>query len=190
MRGNINQETEGRLNVTVPSIRAYVLPWENKFSQIGFMSFCALAATIATGGSMVLVGLFVFFNDIFNIFSAVPVHREIPSMMTVIGNIIFAPVVETALMIALLRLFVRIGLSPIASVVLSAVIWAFLHGTLAPLRFAGTMWSFLVFGYSYFLWSRRQPSRGFGAASLTHSYVNILPTALMFVQYYALPSTR
>lgn len=180
-------EIEALPEVGMPGNAARALPWAYKFRQIGFKRFCLLAAAIAFTGSTTLLGLFMLANHVFDMFPAVPAVYEQPGVMMVFGNLVFAPVVETVLMIALLKLFVRAGLSRLASIVLSALIWAFLHGTLAPLRFGGTIWSFFVFGYCYYLWCDRQPNRAFAAACLPHTCVNLLPTVAIFVDYYAFP---
>jgi len=183
----MRHEIEASSEASARSVAAQLLPWECKFRKVGFMRFCLLAAVVAFVGSAILSGGLVLANHVFNIFPASAVSREEPSAAMIFGNLVFAPVVETALMIALLNLFVRVKLSQLISITLSAVIWALLHGTLAPIRFASTIWSFFVFGYVYFLWSSRRPNRGFAAACLTHSYVNVIPTVAMFIEYYALP---
>ena len=107
-----------------------------------------------------LMGLFMWASHVFSIAPASPVVHEQPGLMMIFGNLVLAPVVETVVMILLLKLFVRAGLSRLASIVLSAVLWALLHGTLRPMRFGGSIWRFFVFGYCYFLWSGRRPSAG------------------------------
>jgi len=180
-------EIEALPEVGIRSSAAYALPWEYKFRQTGFKRFCLLAAAIAFTGSTALFGLFMWANHVFDIFPASPARYEQPGVIMIFGNLVFAPVIETGLMIALLKLFVRAGLSRLASIVLSAVLWAFLHGTLAPLRFGGTIWSFFVFGYCYSLWFDRQPNRAFAAACLPHTCLNLLPTIAIFGGYYAFP---
>lgn len=180
-------EIEALPEVGMPGSAAHALPWDYKFRQIRFQRFCLLAAAIAFTGSTTLLGLFMWAKHVFDIFPASPAVYEQPGVMMLFGNLVFAPVVETVLMIALLKLFVRAGLSRLASIVLSAVIWACLHGALAPMRFGGTIWSFFVFGYCYFIWSDRQPNRAFAAACLAHTYVNFLATVAILLDYYAFP---
>jgi membrane protease YdiL (CAAX protease family) len=135
---------------------------------------------------MALLGMAVVANDLFKY--APPLHgsAERPGIWTIFGNLVFAPVVETVLLIGLLKLLVRIKLHEVVAIVVSAILWGVLHGTLEPLRFFGSIWSFAVFGYSYFLWHRRQPDRGFAAASVTHGLVNAVSTLFIFFDYYAL----
>lgn len=161
------------------------LPWVRKLDQIGFKRYCVIAGTIAVSGSMALLGMAVVANDLFKF--APPLHgfAERPGIWTIVGNLVFAPVIETVLLIGLLKLLVRIRLREVVAIVVSAILWGALHGTLAPLRFFGSIWSFAVFGYSYFFWRHRQPDRGFAAASVTHGLVNAVSTIFIFVDYYA-----
>ena len=169
---------------SVPSLAVQSLPWEKKFCQLGFKTYCLLAAAIALFGSLILIGFFLLWNNAFSVFPSMAMFPEQPTIATIFGNLVFAPIVETALMIALLELLVRVRLSKLASIGLSALLWGFLHGTLSPMRFAGSIWSFFVFGYSYFLWSRRDRKSGFWAASLPHTIVNTVPTLVVFLEYY------
>ena len=161
------------------------LPWEPRLARMGLKRYCAFAAAIALAGSAALFGLATFLNHLCH-FTA-PFHDPAgrPGVGTVFGNVLFAPVVETALLIGLLKLLVRCRLSETAAVTVSAIVWGILHGTQHPLRFFGTVWSFAVFGYGYFLWHRRQPRRGFAAASVPHALINTAVTVAMFVEYYS-----
>ena len=154
-------------------------------ARMGLKRYCACAALVALTGSAALFGLAAFLNHLCH-FTA-PFHgpEGRPGAGTVFGAILFAPVVETALLIGLLKLLVRCGLSETAAVTVSAIIWGLLHGTQHPLRFFGTVWSFAVFGYGYFSWHRRQPRRGFAAASVPHALLNTAVTVAMFIDEYS-----
>lgn len=131
---------------------------------------------------MVLLGIAVIINDLFKFVPTLHGSAERPGILTIFGNLVFAPVVETVLLIGFLKILIRIGLREIVAISVSAIVWGVLHGTLEPLRFFGTIWSFAVFGYSYFFW--RDWHKGFAAASITHGLVNAVPTILVFVEYY------
>jgi len=155
------------------------LPSIYTLNQIGFKLYCVVAAGIAIGGSMALLGIAVFVNDLFQI--APPLHGsvELPSIWTIFGNLVFAPIVETVLLIGFLKILVCIGLREVVAISVSAIVWGALHGTLEPLRFFGSIWSFAVFGYSYFFWRDRH--RGFAATSITHGLVNAVLTIFIFL---------
>lgn len=161
------------------------LPWTHKLEKIGFKLYCVMAGSIAVSGSMALLGMAVVANDLLKF--APPLHgsAERPGIWAIFGNLVFAPVVETMLLIGLLKLLIRIGLREAVAIIVSAILWGALHGTLEPLRFFGSIWSFAVFGYSYFFWHHRQPNRGFVAASVAHGLVNAVATIFIFVNYYA-----
>lgn len=156
------------------------LPWAHKIDHIEFNRYCVVAGAIAIVGSVTLLGMAVVANDLLK-FSP-PLHgaAERAGIATIFGNLLFAPLVETVLLIGLLKLLTRIGLREIIAVIVSAILWGALHGTLQPLRFFGTIWNFFVFGYSYFFWRPRLPNRGFAAAAIIHSLVNTVATIPLF----------
>lgn len=98
--------------------------------------------------------------------------------MGAFGTIIFAPVVETLLLIFLLRFLQSLRLSDLQACVVSAIIWGIGHAWVHPLAFFGTIWSFFVFNWSFLLWRQRSRAHGYWAAALPHVFVNTVAVAL------------
>ena len=88
-----------------------------------------------------------------------------------IGAVVFAPVVETLILAALLTLIRRLSIATQA--IISAIIWGGLHALIAPFWFFGTVFSFFVFSYAYLVWRKKSFAFGFAAAALPHSLVNL-----------------
>jgi hypothetical protein len=168
------------LDTPAPRATDPFLPWESRFARMGFKRYCAFAALIALAGSAALMGTATFLNGLFHVIAPFHAPSGHPGVGQAFVNIVLEPFVDALLLIGLLKLLRRWGLSEAAAVIVSAVVWGILNGMQHPLRFFGIAWSFAVFGYSYFLWHRRQPSRGFAAASLTCALVNALAIAVLF----------
>jgi hypothetical protein len=87
--------------------------------------------------------------------------------------VIFAPIVETFVLIGGIKLLEIISSRPVVLAMLSALVWGLLHGSFATLWFFGTVWSFFVFSSAYLAWRSRSFKAGFIAASMPHALVNL-----------------
>lgn len=97
------------------------------------------------------------------------------------GMLVLAPVVETLLLIGLLKLLNRVGLSDRSACITSAFLWGLAHGFLHPMRFFGSVWSFVIFGASYLSWRGDFPRSGFMAAAGPHLVVNSMALGLLHI---------
>jgi hypothetical protein len=88
------------------------------------------------------------------------------------GLVVFAPLVETLLLSALLWGLSRFIASPVRVAAASALIWGGLHGAVAPMWFFGTVWAFFVFSYAYLAWRPRSYRHAFFVAALPHAMQN------------------
>lgn len=88
------------------------------------------------------------------------------------GLVVFAPIVETLLLSALLWALSRVIASPARTAAASALIWGGLHGAVAPMWFFGTVWAFFVFSYAFLAWRPRSYGHAFVAAALPHAMQN------------------
>lgn len=88
------------------------------------------------------------------------------------GLVLFAPLVETLLLSALLWALARFIASPVRIAAASALIWGGLHGAVAPMWFFGTVWPFFVFSYAYLAWRPRSYRHAFFVAALPHAIQN------------------
>ncbi len=96
------------------------------------------------------------------------------------GYIVFAPVVETYMIVCLVWVLAKLNLSHIAICVSSALVWAGLHGLLNPLSSIGTIFSFFIFTHSYLVWKKHSFKRAYLAAALPHVMVNTAVVVLGF----------
>lgn len=90
------------------------------------------------------------------------------------GAVVFAPVVETLLLMLLLRGLVIVMRRPVRVAAVSAVVWGVLHGLQGPLWFFGTAWSFYIFSASYQAWRPVSRRHAFAAAAVPHAAINLV----------------
>lgn len=100
---------------------------------------------------------------------------------SVMGAVVFAPVVETFMLAGLLRVLSFTSLHPAVCAAFSAVLWAGLHGLLGALWFFGTVWSFFVYSCGYMTWRKTSLRQGFLAAAIPHALVNSMAMLLLWV---------
>ena len=95
------------------------------------------------------------------------------SFREVLGAVLLAPVVETALLALGVSLLSRLFDRPILVAGASAAIWGLLHGIFGTLWFFGTVWSFFVFSCAFLAWRGHSFRAGFVAAAIPHALVNL-----------------
>jgi hypothetical protein len=101
------------------------------------------------------------------------------SLIEIVGAVIFAPAVETLLLIGGVRLLSTVFRPPGIIAASSAVTWGLFHGLFGLLWFFGTAWSFFVFTCGYLAWRRVSFGHGFAAAALPHALINAFVMALV-----------
>lgn len=98
-----------------------------------------------------------------------------------------SPVVETLLMVPLMSLAERAVRHEGAAVVVSAIVWAVLHGAFRPVSAVFALWGFLVLGCVYIHWRRRRPSSCLWVVLLAHVFVNLPAAVATVVVHHAAP---
>jgi len=110
-------------------------------------------------------------------------ERNESTIFFVLYKLLIAPFFETAVMGWLLILLLNVGLHRLATLFVSAVLWAALHQMQSPVGWV-VFFPFLVFSY-VFIERRRAPSAdGFTVAAMTHFYANTLSTIAGFASGY------
>jgi len=143
--------------------------------------YCFAAGLIAFSGSMIVLG------TSWGVAAALGIDVDPGSgagrltWADAFGMLVFAPVLETLVLIGLLELLGRAGLESRTACVVSALLWGVLHGLLHPMRFFGSVWSFMVFGASYLSWRGECPRSGFVAAAGPHLVVNAVAFGLLHI---------
>lgn len=92
---------------------------------------------------------------------------------------VFAPVIETAVMVLLfgvLRWFTSREELLAAS---SALLWALLHATTHPVWGVGVFWPFFLYSVCYLQWSKRSRSDAFLMTAAFHALHNLGPALLL-----------
>ena len=143
-------------------------------NRVHFAIYCVAAGITALAGSLFLVGITWLIANKFGYdpLGSSESTEEALSWLDAFGFIIFAPVVETFLLILLLKLLARHGLTPIQSCFASCVLWALGHALIHPMAFVGTILSFFLFGWGYLAWRSKSGAYGFWAAAIPHAIVN------------------
>ncbi|NNC48638.1 MAG: hypothetical protein HKO13_09455 [Sphingomonas sp.] len=88
--------------------------------------------------------------------------------------VVFAPVVETLVMGAIL-MGLSLFLRPAIAVFVSAVLWGIAHSTMALNWGFVIWWPFLIFSLQFVTWRRRHLGLAFLVPMLTHAMQNTLP---------------
>lgn len=146
----------------------------------GLVAYALIAGLVSLAGSMLLAGSA---DALARAFGIGPPGDGLPEWsigwVDLAGLVIFAPLVETLLLTALLWGLSRVIASPVRIAAVSALIWGGLHGAVAPMWFFGTVWAFFVFSYAYLAWRPRSYAHAFLAAALPHAMQNAAAFGLL-----------
>ena len=93
--------------------------------------------------------------------------------------VVFAPVVETLIMAAVLELLLRLRVPAAVAILLSAVGWAVAHSLQALGWGLVIWWPFLIFSTLFVVWRQRGFWAGVGIAAATHALQNLGPGLLV-----------
>lgn len=92
--------------------------------------------------------------------------------------VVFAPVVETLIMGAVLLILERVaGLVP--AVLLSSLGWGIAHSLQAAAWGLVIWWPFLIFSIAFLTWKQRSLAAAFGLPMLVHALQNLGPALLL-----------
>lgn len=108
-----------------------------------FWQYVLGAATIAAVGSVALVTVALVFSG--GLGSEIDGPNISVGGLHFFGIVVFSPVVETAILLVVLRLVRLAGAPPGLAAAVAGLFWGGLHGLVFPMWFFGTVWSFFVF---------------------------------------------
>ena len=91
---------------------------------------------------------------------------------------VFAPIVESLIMAAVLEVLLRIFPWQ-AAVGISAIGWGVAHSLQAPTWGLVIWWPFLVFSILYVTWRQRSKLGAIGIAATVHALNNLIPALLL-----------
>jgi membrane protease YdiL (CAAX protease family) len=110
---------------------------------------------------------------------ATPQFPKVPAGLLLFMLVVFAPLVETLIMAAVLELMLRLRVPPPVAIALSALGWGVAHSLQAPAWGLVIWWPFLIFSTLYVTWSRRSAWAGVGMAFAVHALQNLGPALLL-----------
>ena len=102
-----------------------------------------------------------------------------PGFLLLFLLVVFAPVVETLIMVPPLLLLNRL-FGPTAAVVLSALGWGIAHSLQAPVWGLIIWWPFLIFSSILLVWRKKSLATGMALVMAIHAMQNAVPALLLF----------
>ena len=109
--------------------------------------------------------------------AATPVFEGDPQLVFFLVEV-FAPIVESLIMAAVLELLLLFLPAPWA-IALSAIGWGIAHSLQAPTWGLVIWWPFLIFSTLYVTWRQRSKLGAIGIAAAVHALNNLIPALLL-----------
>ena len=109
--------------------------------------------------------------------ASTPVFEGDPKLVFFLVEV-FAPLVETLIMAAVLELLL-LFLPPAWAIGLSAIGWGIAHSMQAPTWGLVIWWPFLIFSTLYVTWRQRSKLGAIGIAASVHALNNLIPALLL-----------
>ena len=103
---------------------------------------------------------------------------QVDGTAAVLALVVFAPVVETLIMGAILLILLLL-LSPAVAVIVSAIGWGIAHSLIAPIWGLVIWWPFLVFSTIFVAWRARSLALAFALPMCVHALQNLIPALLL-----------
>ena len=103
---------------------------------------------------------------------------EVAGPVSVALLVVFAPVVETLIMAAVLEVLMRF-VRPGVAIILSSLGWGLAHSLAAPAWGLVIWWPFLIFSTLYVTWSRRSTLAALAIVTCVHALQNLGPALLL-----------
>ena len=103
---------------------------------------------------------------------------DVAGVETVAVLVLFAPLVETLIMAAVLELLLRL-MPPAAAILASAIGWGIAHSLAAPAWGLVIWWPFLIFSTLYVTWSKRSLLAALAIVFAVHALQNLGPALIL-----------
>lgn len=103
---------------------------------------------------------------------------EVDGAAAMLALVVFAPVVETLIMGAVLLVLLLV-LSPPVAAIISAIGWGAAHSWVAPIWGLVIWWPFLVFSILFVTWRGRSLALAFLIPMCVHALQNLIPAILV-----------
>jgi hypothetical protein len=152
-----------------------------RLKKLSIIPYCVLCGLTAFFGALLIIGSAVMFGvDLESQMPEYPVNIDFTFNHVLVIGVVW-PAIETVILITFLNILFKSRLSKHQCCIISAVLWGFLHGLFAPIKFLTALWTFYIFSISYCLWKKHGNKKAFIAAALPHIILNISSLALMLL---------
>ncbi len=111
---------------------------------------------------------------------------DMPFAVTALLIVVFAPVVETAIMVLIFGVTRFLRFPPWLQVITQVVIWAAAHGSQANAWTFAPAWLFLVFSIVWLTQRKNSAGAAFWMTTFVHAANNAVPVTLLALQTYGL----
>ncbi len=156
--------------------------WWHMRSRGSLLDYCLVAWPVALVPSVLIV---IAANSLFSNagvdVSALQKPAVDPQTRKLWIALLAAPLIETLVLGAVLRLLEFATRRRQILAVLSALAWGGAHAWFHPLWFFGTVWSFYVFSRGWLAWRPVSYKHAFAAAAVPHALVNCSALAVQFL---------
>ena len=107
-----------------------------------------------------------------------PDFGGVSGFAAIFALVIFAPILETLIMAAILAVLLRF-LPPVAAILTSAAAWGIAHSLMAPTWGLVIWWPFLIFSTLYVVWRQRSLLLALVMPATVHALQNLPPAILI-----------
>ena len=141
-------------------------------SYSGFVAKACLFASL--GATTIMAASFTALNLV-GVIPSQLLGRSYPVTATeIVSTVLLAPLVETFLLIIMLRFVKIFNKNTLETVVVTALLFGVVHGLDGLLRFLPSTWLFFVFGARYLKWRAVSLTKAYFAAFAPHVFNNSL----------------
>ena len=109
---------------------------------------------------------------------ALPPRFDVEGSAAIVALVLFAPIVETLIMGAVLLVLLLV-LPPSAAIIASALGWGVAHSLIAPTWGLVIWWPFLIFSTLFVAWRSRSLAFAFLIPACVHALQNVVPAILV-----------
>lgn len=158
----------GRRSLAFPVLPRPLLEPQRPFVVI------PLAFVLSIAGALALAALWSL------VFPAAPPpdFSDVSGATAIFALVIFAPVLETLIMAAILAVLLRL-IPPVYAILASAALWGMAHSLLAPTWGLVIWWPFLIFSTLYVVWRQRSLLLALVIPATVHALQNLPPAILV-----------
>ena len=129
--------------------------------EIWLIAFVPTLALFGLGFCLVSIGFKVELID-----------PHSPTLTSAIQLLFAAPLVETLVLMILVKLLALATIQPFYIAVVVASVFGVTHGFTSSLMFLSALWGFFILTIAYLQWRKRSRWHGFCAASVPHALAN------------------